>query len=295
MVNMGHSTGYSTVREAILGMLRARGVAVRAGHREGFSEVAVARSRIRITDRDVEVLRWIGRHRVATAEQVRRRFFGAWPSRAYGRLSGLVERGLLRRDFWRDKEPAVYVATDAGLRLAGLRLSPARLDYSRVPHDLLVVDLSERLLSENPGASWVTEREVRSDLTRAALQKGSGRMLPDPHRGRIPDGILVLPDGRRAGLEVELSPKPTVSYAAILSKYAELFGAGELRQTVDPNDPLAPVAASGDLGSSPSRTPLDEVRFFFRSRGARKRAEGLAAEKGLLPSPVQFFDLPEDL
>ena len=276
-----------------MGMLQARGVAPRVRHGEGFLEVAVARSRIRITDRDVEVCRWVGRHRAATAEQVRRRFFGRWPSRAYGRLAGLVERGLLRRDFWRDGEPAVYVATDAGLRLAGLRLSPARLDYSRLPHDLLVVDLSERLLSENPGASWLTEREVRSDLTRAALQKSSGRMLPDPHRGRIPDGVLVRPDGRRAALEVELSPKPTVSYAAILSKYADLFGVG--RATADPEDPFAPVSvAEGDAPRPASRTPLDEVLFFFRSRGARKRAEGLAAEKGLLPGPVRFFDLPED-
>jgi hypothetical protein len=291
MVSMGHSTGYSTVREVMLGMLRARGAALRARHREGYSEVAVVRSRIRITDRDVEIIRWIGRHRVATAEQVRRRFFGRWPSRAYGRLAGLVERSLLKRDFWRDKEPAVYLATDAGLRLAGLRLSPARPDYSRIPHDLLVVDISERLLSENPGASWITEREVRSDLTRAALQKGSGRMLLDPRRGRIPDGILVLPDGRRVGLEVELSPKPTVSYATILSKYAELFGTGE---TAEPDDPFAPVEVAETASIPSSRTPVDGVRFFFRSRGARKRAEGLAAEKGLVPGPVEFFDLPED-
>jgi hypothetical protein len=75
----------------------------------------------RVTERDLEIVRWIGRWRLATAAQVQKRF-GLHQAKAYSRLQGLTRAGLLRAEPGY-RGAGVYLATRAGLGAVGLDLS----------------------------------------------------------------------------------------------------------------------------------------------------------------------------
>src|SRR5713101_6459930 len=169
----------------------ARGGAV-AGRRRRLP----SRQGPQVTDRDVEILGWIGRHGVVTPAQVARHFFtrddgtvGLWA--AYRRLRKLEELKLIRQDrtFWR--EANVLRLTGAGARLADIDVGPAKLVLAEVRHTLAVVDLVEALLANSPkGTELRTERELRIERRRE-LTDGARR----PGRGRVPDALLIQPQG----------------------------------------------------------------------------------------------------
>jgi DNA-binding MarR family transcriptional regulator len=112
---------------------------------------------LRLTPRDLDVLRFAARHGMVTPEQFARRFFTA-PPPALRRLRALEAAGLLVRDRVLVAAPPVVRATPAGTRLAGCDLAPASLDLARIAHNLALVDLSEQLLAAHPGSAWTTER-----------------------------------------------------------------------------------------------------------------------------------------
>lgn len=173
-----------------------------------------------VTDRDMSILQWIGRHGIVTPTQVATHFFlredgtaGTWA--AYRRLRILEQLGLLQRDrtFWR--ESSVLRVTTAAARLADLQIRPARLVPAEVRHSLAVVDLIEFLIAKNGKRTQVvTEREMRAnrrrDLRRDPRNTGSGR---------IPDAEIRLPSGERVAIELDLTPKRSVDYEGILQSY----------------------------------------------------------------------------
>ena len=89
----------------------------------------MARGR-QITERDLELLCFLTRYGVATAEQVRREFFGGSVKAAYMRLRVLQERGMVRGERVFYEMPGVYRVTEQGARLAGVGLPPP--DHGRV-------------------------------------------------------------------------------------------------------------------------------------------------------------------
>lgn len=118
----------------------------------------------RLTPRDREIVRWIGRLRIATAAQGADRFkLGRVVS--YARLRGLVRLGLLEHARILHGAPGVYLATRAGLASVDLDLPPARVDLRTYRHDLelssLVVDLEREFGHERIS----TEREMRATDT----------------------------------------------------------------------------------------------------------------------------------
>lgn len=160
-----------------------------------------------VTPRDVEILGWIGRHGVVTAEQVARRFFsrdaGAVGQRAaYDRLRKLEELGLVYRSptFW--KEPHVLRLTTAGIRLAANGVGSSNLVLAEVRHTLAVVDLLESLARDDPTAELVTEREIRGQRHRA-IRDGVHKV----GHGRIPDGMLRFANGDTVAVELDLTSK----------------------------------------------------------------------------------------
>jgi hypothetical protein len=78
----------------------------------------------------------------------------------------------------------------------------------RLSHDLALVDLSERLLGEIPGSHWLTERELMVGGWRTSLRLR-----------RLPDGVLVQPDGRRYAVELEASRKDAERLRKIVNDY----------------------------------------------------------------------------
>src|SRR5579884_4165538 len=113
------------------------------------------RSGPQITQRDREILAWIGRHGIVTAEQVARRFFarddGATGQRAaYRRLLVLEGMRLVRRDrtpFWR--APQVLRITKAGAEVGEVDVAPARIVEPDLRHALALVDLTEQLAAQH--------------------------------------------------------------------------------------------------------------------------------------------------
>ena len=174
-----------------------------------------------VTDRDMDILQWIGRHGIVTPTQVATHFFNrpdgtVGTCAAYRRLRILEQLGLLQRDrtFWR--ESTVLRVTTAGARFADLQIRPARLVPAEVRHALAVVDLVEFLITKTTGKSTrvVTEREMRVDRRR--------ELRRDPRNagiGRIPDAEFHLSSGGRIAVELDLTPKRSADYENILQSY----------------------------------------------------------------------------
>jgi hypothetical protein len=176
---------------------------------------------VKITDRDREILNWIGRHGIVTADQVRRCFFESGDQTgkraALRRLQILESIGLIRRDatpFWR--APKVIRITTAGARLGEVGVAPARLVEGDLRHAVAVVDLVEELALANRGSTLQTERELRQERYQNRL---NNRRVEQ--RGRCPDGLLILKSRKKAAIELDLTPKRTKDYERILRAYRQ--------------------------------------------------------------------------
>jgi len=169
-----------------------------------------------LTVRDLVVLRDVVRFGALTVRQVSRRHFSS-RQRAHTRLAALVAGGYLRGERVWYRGPSIYLATPAGARLADVGLPSGHLAVATLSHHLAVADLAEHLLAEHPGASWVTERKLRRDGMAAVRDRGDGRLLEGlPH---VPDGVLVLRDGRRVAVDLEASPMRQSAYERIFAWY----------------------------------------------------------------------------
>src|SRR5438132_6792363 len=150
------------------------------------------RVRVELTARDFAILRDLTRSSALTVDQVARRHFGA-VNTAANRLAQLVAAGDVRVERPRYRGRAAYLTTPSGARLADVDLPAARFSPVTLPHQLAVVELADLLLAQHPGASWLTERELRRDEMRTARDRRRGWLVAGtPH---VPDGVLVLPDG----------------------------------------------------------------------------------------------------
>jgi hypothetical protein len=147
-----------------------------------------------LTERDREIIRWMTRHGVVTAELVGRRFFwrstandyGKWA--AYRRVRALRKLGLILSDKPFADLPAVLRVTREGARIANVGLRPAPLVLSELRHSLAVVWLTEYLLADNAGAELTTERELRAQRYRE-LRDGTR----EAEEGRAADALLRIP------------------------------------------------------------------------------------------------------
>ena len=181
-----------------------------------------------LTDRDIEILRWVARHGVVTTEQIARRFFPTPQgfSAATQRLRKLCTmiQPVLQRDLTHYRKPPVLRVTTQGARLADVGIGPARLIPNEVPHALNVVDLTEELLEKTPSAVLTTEREHRTERYRE--KRAGGRKST----GRIPDAVFTVPKGpgepkeRTVAVELDRSPRQRLDIESIVRQYqAESF------------------------------------------------------------------------
>jgi hypothetical protein len=200
-----------------------------AARRPGRSRRTGRRARgPQLTERDREILRWITRHGIVTAELVGRRFFwrsdtkryGKWA--AYRRLRALQDLGLVLSDKPYAAVPAVLRVTREGARIADVGLRPAPLVLSQLNHSLAVVLLAEYLLAEHPGAELQTERELRAQRYR---ERREG--LREVERGRASDALLRLPPDKGPGaqnvmtvaVELDLSRKDRRAIERMVYQY----------------------------------------------------------------------------
>lgn len=229
-----------------------REASAKADHsRAAAKKRRAAAAPFQFTMRDLELLAFLGRHRLATAEQLQRRF-SLTESKAYARLRGLRARRLIRHE--RDVPgPGIFLATRAGLRLSDVDLSEASFSLATLRHDLAVADVAIEL--ERAGRWLSSEREMRREVAEGygeayrieCREAGAARTMR-----HLPDLAVNDPDGRRwTAVEVELSQKRSERTRSILSGYR--------------------AASEGPEG----------VLYVVPSETARRRIEGLGRKVGL--------------
>ena len=114
-----------------------------------------------VTERDREMVEWIGRLGAAGAADVMARF-GMGRTAAYRRLAALVDAGLLATVRLLYGQPALYVATRDGLAWVRLdRLDPCRVGVGSARHYALCARLAVVLECAEPAYRVWSEREVR--------------------------------------------------------------------------------------------------------------------------------------
>jgi hypothetical protein len=162
----------------------------------------------------VAIMQWTVRMGAVTAEAMADRE-GTTVSCARARLSVLEQAGWLSRKRLLEKQPALYVATRAGLRVAALRgLDQCRVSVTNAHHLIVCAGVAAALERGYPEHRVLGERELRRDERELGVATASARMgvgssshgEPLLHR---PD-LVLWPDRSDAGLPVAVEVELTV-------------------------------------------------------------------------------------
>jgi hypothetical protein len=177
-----------------------------------------------VTDRDREVVGWIGRLGAASAPDVMAAF-GLGRSAVYRRLGLLVGWELLRPVRLLHARPALLVATREGLRFAGLgHLDVCHVGVASANHWARCAQVAVALMRSEPAYRVRSERELRAtELARGgAVASAELSRLPDGRpRLRRPDLVLSpRHTGTPVPIEVELTIKAPRRLEAICRAWA---------------------------------------------------------------------------
>lgn len=206
------------------------------------------------TEKDAEIVDWIGRLGAAGTEHVMGRF-AMGRSWAYTRLGLLVRDGLLEHRMVLYRQPGLYLASADGLRWQGLgRLGVYRISSGGFQHAQQVATAAVGLHLALPGWEMLSEREIRARESDCGEPVASARLGELPggrsavHR---PDLALVSPAGRVVAVEVELSVKAPRRLAAICRGWARARHIGAVYY-------LAPPAAARAVNRAVAETRAEE-------------------------------------
>jgi hypothetical protein len=153
-------------------------------------------------------VRQLARFGYLRAEQVMR-MFGMSRIVAYRRLKALARLGFVRRVEVPGVNWGVYMVTERGLAEADAAFARARIRPATLMHHLTVAEVAIALTAATGGV-WVTERELRRE---------AGQRFGVGYLGHVPDGVLVLPDGRKVAVELENTSKTPRRLQKILRDY----------------------------------------------------------------------------
>lgn len=209
---------------------------------------------IRLTDRDKELLEFLGRYRFATVSQISRRF-NTSEKTLRNRLPKLRDAGLVDSVFMVHNRPQVWLVTTTGLSTVGMNLTAPKIKWGQVRHTLWLVELG--IAFENAGENVLTEREIRAAATRYSptprmrasvdfyksmelmeeieeqdsevdTRVTSALTVPVPGRGigHIPDMVLArqpFPNGYSGSIavELELTRKNLGEWRTILTAFRD--------------------------------------------------------------------------
>lgn len=187
----------------------------------------VSRRRALVTDRDRFVLEFLAEHRVVTDAHVGELLGVGMPSAA-SRLRALSDAGLIHYERIFEGFPAAAWITRRGLGAISSPLPAPRLELKGYRHDLGVgwLWLAARSGMFGPVGQLVSERSMRSTDRRTGREGrplGIGVGVVGPHGGErlhYPDLLVVLQDGRRVAVELELSGKGRSRLDQIMLGYA---------------------------------------------------------------------------
>lgn len=170
--------------------------------------------RVLLTDRDLELFRFINSFRYVHAKHIFRKFCVS--ENFYRRLLMLVKNGFLIHETIFRSVAGHYRCTKKAADVAQDELpAPREIILSTYHHDMMLVDLALEL-ERRTGGMWITERRLRS----ASREEGLRRF--DLH---YPDGLLILKQAdRKLKIAVELEHLPRKSkkrIASIIESYID--------------------------------------------------------------------------
>jgi hypothetical protein len=174
---------------------------------------------MQISRRDLELLEFISEQYVATEDQLAR-LLGRSPATARRWARAMRDGGLCRRELLIRGEPARVWLTGRGARRTKHGFHPWRGHLGKLDHIGAVFDLRLHVAAQVPEAGWVSERELFSRQADEHFGRGGEERRDAPH---VPDAELVMPNGDRHALEVELTRKSKQRLAGILAELGERY------------------------------------------------------------------------
>lgn len=162
---------------------------------------------MRMTKRDVEILKFINEMGYCQAVQLGKRFsVKRW--RVYKIMKRLRVVGLvIHKRIYFDQAGIFYLTSD-GAEYTSLP-SVDHIAKGSYDHQLLLVDVVLKLRERYSDATLICERYLKQEKFMYGLGK----------KGHVADGILIFSDQKRVAIELELKSKGTRRLESILKSY----------------------------------------------------------------------------
>jgi hypothetical protein len=178
--------------------------------------------------RDLELLGWLAEQYGARTDQLEI-LLGCGPRTVQRVLARLRDAGLITTPRLLVGEPAWVIPTSAGLRLSGCGFGMWHPRIGLLAHVAAVNEVRLHVGSRSPESEWIPERVL-------AREREPGQHLPD---------AIVLAEGRRVAIEVELTVKSQRRVNAILDELSARHDAVLYFCAPGPHRQLARLAETG--------------------------------------------------
>ena len=162
-----------------------------------------------VSRRDLYALRWIGEQYAVRADQLVA-WLGCNPRTVQRLLARLREQGLADVRRLLVGEPAWVIPTVKGLRACGLQFGAWRPRLGSLEHVAGVTEVRLHVQARAGESEWVCERVLARE-----------KQTPQEH---LVDGLVLL-DGRRIAIEVELTVKSKRRVRAIIDELSGRYDA----------------------------------------------------------------------
>lgn len=192
-------------------------------------DAACRRGNELLRTRDLELLAWSAEQYAARVDQLAG-LIGCGPRTVQRALARLRAQGLIETFRMLADQPAWVTPTVRGLRACGSPYGVWRPRLSLIAHVAAVNDARLHVQARDPQAQWISERLL------AKQRSDSRRHLPD---------AIVLSDGRRVAIEVELTVKSRRRLEGILDQLARQHDATVYFCAPAPHRVLSTLAATG--------------------------------------------------
>lgn len=165
-------------------------------------------SKMRVTERDVEILAFINQFGFCEIVQIQKQF-NLKKSRSYQVMKRLTAGGFLHHQRIFYGQHGVYYLTQQGACHTAL---PAlqKVSYRHYHHHLKVIEVAMRLKAHYPEATWISERQLLMEKFKSGRYK----------KEHLADGVLLFAEDEKMAIEVELSRKGQERLKHILKRYA---------------------------------------------------------------------------
>jgi hypothetical protein len=187
--------------------LGGRRMAVRGGASEyGARSARRGSTGVLLHPRDLVLLGWLAEQYAARTDQLGV-LLGCGPRSVQRVLARLRDAGLVSTQRVLVGQPAWVMPTRAGLRACGSQYKVWHPKLGVLLHTAAVNDVRLHIQARSPGAEWISERALARD-------RREGEHLPD---------AVVITDGQRVAVEVELTVKSERRVCAILGELTGRF------------------------------------------------------------------------